>query len=310
MTPDAPQLRNQDLRILLWFFGGPSLMLLVNIFLFPYPQPSYRWVTAVPLFGGLLLLGAGALYRQMPRASHLKMVGWVLFAIFWSTYPSLLYFSEGGDIVNAVICVVGVYVLVYLAYHEWLSAKRMESPSSLNWIAGATCLAGSLYFALEMLLPALRDGLIIVVADQTVWLMHLLGINAVQSGTTITYQSFPIHIIFACTAVQSLLLFVGMLGAMPRIEPRRRAVALLATVLPIYVLNLFRNAGVVLLSGGGYVSFEMAHNIIAKAGSLLALVGLLFLTFWIVPELYDEIMNVLSLPKRNGPLEQFFGGKR
>jgi archaeosortase A len=309
MTPDAPKL-NDDLRVLAWFLGGPTVMLLVNFFLFPYPQPSYRWVTAIPLFAGLFLLGAGALDGRMPRASHLKMAGWVLFALFWSTYPNLLYFSEEGDIVNVAICVIGVYVLVYLAYHEWLSAERMESPSSLKWMAGATCLAGTIYFAMEMLLPSLSDGLIQVTATQTVWVLHLLGINAVQVGSTITYQNFPVHIIFACTAVQSLLLFVGMLGAMPGIKPGKRALGLVVTVIPIYVLNLFRNAGVILLSGGGYVSFDMAHNIIAKTGSLLALIGLLFLTFWIVPELYDEIMSVLALPKRKGPLEQLLGGKR
>lgn len=285
-------------------------MLLVNLVLFPYPQPSYRWVAAIPLFTGLFLLGAGALDKRMPRASHLKMVGWILFALFWSTYPNLLYFSEDGDIVNAAICFIGVYVLIYLAYHEWLSAQRLESPSALNWLAGATFLAGTLYFSMEMLLPVLRDGLINLVTVQTAWLLHLLGINAVQIGTTITYQDYPIHIIFACTAVQSLLLFAGMLGAMPKIEPRRRALALIATILPVYLLNLVRNAGVVVMTGSGFVSFELAHNVIAKAGSLLALVGLLFLTFWIVPELYDEIMSVLALPKRKGPLEELLGGKR
>jgi len=300
----------KDLRILLWFFGGPTAMLLVNFFLFPYPQPPYQWATAIPLFAGLILLGIGTLDRQLQRGSRMKMIGWVLFALFWSTYPNLLYFSEGGDIFNAAVCVIGVYVLIYLAYHEWLSVKRAEHPSSLNWIAGATFLAGIIYFSLELLLPTLRDGLIILVAGQTVWMLHLLGFNVTQSGAVITYNDFPIRIIFACTAVQSLLLFVGMLGALPKITPRRKALALLATVVPVYLLNLVRNTGVVILTGGGFVSFEMAHNVIGKVGSLLALIVILFLTFRIVPELYDDIMGVFSLPKRKGLLEQILGGNR
>jgi archaeosortase A (PGF-CTERM-specific) len=284
-------------------------MLVVNFFLFPYPQPWYHQVSAVPLFGGLLLLGAGWLDKHR-RGSLLKEVGWVLFALFWSTYPNLLYSSEGGDIVNTAVCVVGVYVLIYLAYHEWLSGKRDEHPSALNWIAGATFLAGIIYFSLEILLPSVRDWLIIVVAGQSVWLLHVLGIQAVQSGPTIIYHGFPIRIIFACTAIQSLLLFVGMLGAMPRVPAGRRTLAIVVTVVPVYLLNLVRNAGVVLLTGGNIVSFEMAHNVIGKVGSLLALIALLFLTFEIVPELYDEIMGVISLPKRDGPIERILGGKR
>jgi archaeosortase A (PGF-CTERM-specific) len=303
------QSQGNDFRILAWFLGGPTVMLVVNFFLFPYPSPSYQWITAIPLFAGLLLLGAGVLDRMKKPGSQLKMAGWVLFALFWSTYPNLLYFSEGGDVFNTVLCVVGVYVLVYLAYHEWLSKERGDHPSSLDWIAGATFLAGIIYFSLEILLPSLRDGLILVVADQTVWLLRVFGFTVVQQGATILYNGFPIRIIFACTAVQSLLLFVGMIGAMPRVPWRRKALGLLATVVPVYLLNLVRNAGVVWLTGGHVVSFDMAHNVIGKVGSLAALVALLFLTFRIVPELYDAIMGVVSLPKRKGPLERIFGVK-
>jgi exosortase/archaeosortase len=51
----------------------------------------------------------------------------------------------------------------------------------------------------------------------------------------------------------------------------------------------------------------MAHNVIAKTGSLLALIVLLFITFKIVPELYDEIIGIIDLAKRKGPVELFFG---
>jgi len=34
------------------------------------------------------------------------------------------------------------------------------------------------------------------------------------------------------------------------------------------------------------------------------LILLLFITFKLVPELYTEIMGILALPKRKGPVEQ------
>jgi exosortase/archaeosortase len=49
----------------------------------------------------------------------------------------------------------------------------------------------------------------------------------------------------------------------------------------------------------------MAHNVIGKTGSLLALIVLLFITFKILPEMYDEIIGILDLPKRKGPVELF-----
>ncbi|MFH1101454.1 MAG: hypothetical protein V1726_05430 [Methanobacteriota archaeon] len=70
------------------------------------------------------------------------------------------------------------------------------------------------------------------------------------------------------------------------------------------MLNLIRNAGVIFLVGGNITTFNVAHNIIAKIGSLIALIALLFLVLKINPELYDEITGIIDLPKRDGPLER------
>jgi archaeosortase A (PGF-CTERM-specific) len=222
--------------------------------------------------------------------------------------PSALYFSEGGDVFNAAVCIIGVYVLIYIAYHEWLSLKRDNYVSCLNWIAGGTFLAGIIYFTIENgIIPGLKDWLIENVAAQTTDLLHLFGINAIRNQDLIMYNNMPVTIIFACTAIQSMVLFVGMIGALSQVNVKRRALGLLVTVVPIYFLNLIRNAGVVYMVGSGMVSFEIAHNVIGKTGSLLALIVLLFITFKIVPELYDEIVGIIDLSKRKGPVELLFG---
>jgi exosortase/archaeosortase len=48
----------------------------------------------------------------------------------------------------------------------------------------------------------------------------------------------------------------------------------------------------------------MAHNVISKAGSLAALVILLLIVIKIIPEVLDEIMCLVDLHKRNGPIEK------
>ena len=296
-------------RVVLSFFLIPAMMLIFGYVLFPYP-PSLlaRQLSFIPLFLGLILLGIGFFFKGKNTAITLKIVGWGMVAFFWATMPSFLYFSEGGDVFNAAVCIIGVYVLIYMAYHEWLSLKRNDHVSCLNWIAGGTFLAGIIYFTIENgILPGLKDWLIEFVAAQSTDLLHLFGINASRNQALIIYNNTPVTIIFACTAVQSMVLFVGMIGALSRVNMKRKALGLLVTVVPIYFLNLVRNAGVMFMVGSGMVSFELAHNVIGKAGSLLALIVLLFVTFKIVPELYDELVGIIDLPKRRGPVEFLLG---
>jgi len=296
-------------RVVLSFFLIPTIMLIFGYVLFLYPPSSLaKQLSFIPLFLGLILLGIGFFFKGKNTASTLKIVGWGMVAFFWATMPSFLYFSEDGDVFNAAVCIIGVYVLIYMAYHEWLSLKRNNHISCLNWIAGGTFLAGIIYFTIENgIVPGLKDWLIELVAAQSTDFLHLFGVNASRNQTLIIYNNIPVTIIFACTAIQSMVLFVGMIGALSRVNMKRKALGLLVTVFPIYFLNLVRNAGVVFMVGSGMVSFEIAHNVIGKVGSLLALIVLLFVTFKIVPELYDEIVGIIDLPKRKGPVELFIG---
>jgi archaeosortase A (PGF-CTERM-specific) len=304
-----------DRWVVLSFFLIPTVMLIVGYFLFPYPPSLFaRQLSFVPLFLGLVFLGVGFFYRKKNITGWVKILGWGLFSSFWATMPSFLYFSEGGDVFNAAVCIIGVYVLLYIAYHEWLSIIRNEHVSCLNWIAGGTFLAGIIYFTIENgIVPGLKEWLIENVAAQTTDVLHLFGVNVSRIHELIIYNNIPITIIFACTAIQSMVLFVGMIGALPRVRLKRKILGLLVTVVPIYFLNLIRNASVVYMVGSDMTSFEMAHNVIGKTGSLLALIVLLFVTFKIVPELYDEIIGIIDLPKRKGPVELFirrFLGKK
>jgi len=85
---------------------------------------------------------------------------------------------------------------------------------------------------------------------------------------------------------------------------KKKIISLAAIVPMVYVLNLFRNAMVIYLGGEGITSFEFAHNVIGKSGSLLALIILVYLLFKYIPEIYERLMCVFDLPKRKGPLEK------
>ena len=283
----------------------PTIMLIAGYFIYPYPPSDVALnLIKIPIFLGLILLGMGVLLQKKETGKKIKILGWMIFIFYWAAQPTVLYVGGNGDIVNAFICIAGVYVLSYIAYQEWLSIKRKENLNSLNWIAGASCIAGIIYFGIELTL--LEMWLREVVAAQSAGLLDLFTGPVYLDGVHIGYKKAHIILIFACTAVQSMVIFVGILVPLPKVELKRKIYGLLITILPVYFLNLVRNALVTYLVGNEITDFNMAHNILAKAGSLLALIVLLYILIRMVPEILDELINLTELPKRNGPLEKNF----
>ena len=164
-----------DNMIALIFFLIPSIMLILGFFVYPisFPPSEISLILAkIPMFIGLILLAFGFICKQKNLGHIIRMSGWVVFAFFWSTMPYFLYASEGNDIFNAVVCFIGVYVLVYLAYHEWLSLKLNEEISCLKWIAGASGFAGIIYWGIEF--TFLGPALLRIVAEHSAATLNLI----------------------------------------------------------------------------------------------------------------------------------------
>ncbi len=288
------------------FFILPTLFIIIGLLFFPFPlSDEIELPLLLLLFGSLLILGIGFLIKKEQIAGKLKIIGWFLFAFYWSTRINSLYFAEGEDIVNAFLCIAGIYVLFYIAYHEWLSLKKGEKLDCLNWAAGAAAIAGLIYFGVEK--TPLAQWLIDVVAVQSGLLLNVFIGNVEVHQSSIYYEGrFIVNIIFACTAVQSMVLFVGLILPLKNVIIKRKFYGLIMTVVPIYFLNLIRNASVAYLVKDNPDFFFMAHNVIGKGGSLIALVILLLIVIKVLPELFDEIIHLIDLYKRDGPVERFF----
>lgn len=316
----------------------------------------YDLVSANILIASLLLLGFGFLWRGRIRHGA-RALGFVVFGFYWATQAMKLYEAENGDFVNAAFAMFAVYFFNYFAYHELVSFQRNENPRALHWLTGTAFLTTGVYFATHKVQP-IAEWLILVVADQTQWLLRAFGQPTVRmygnpDGSMIYYPVdpgapelggfFPIQIILACTAVQSIMIFVGGILALqpPRMGEglsgklnqfahlsatygSRRVWSLLLTIPLIYVLNLFRNVIIIWMSGQEQPVtllwmktheevFWFSHNVIGKGGSLVALIIIAFIVFQILPELYDSIIGLLDLKERRGPLETWFAehfGKR
>jgi len=314
-----PTVHKKDLYASIAFFAMPTLALIAGHFFFEALLDDYslfNTLAAIPLFAGLLVIGIG-FFLKNERRHLLISIGWIIFAIYWATQPEFLYYKGEDDIVNAIFCVVGVYFLWYIAYHEFLCYVRKEEVQSLNFLAGATFISGFFYFLIEKI-PFLAASLIKIVAEQTAWLMQTMGhtvtTGAAHIGETVYVPVFfngnhSVELILACTGLQSMMIFIGVILALKNADYRRKLKAFMVTVPVIYVLNIIRNAGVIYGVEVLNYSFYTMHNVIGKIGSLLALIVLAYFAFEILPELYDTIVSLFSLPKRRGPIEKLFGIK-
>jgi archaeosortase A (PGF-CTERM-specific) len=294
-----------DRQIALFFILLPIIYTIIGVFLFPYPlDPLIIQLLPIPLFSGLLLLLFGA-FTNFKKSWLARAAGWIVFSMYWATQPNTLYFGEDQDLVNAVLCIVGIFVLFYLAYHEWLAHKYNHSSRSLQWIAAASAIAGLIYFVID--LTPLAMWLIQIVAQQSGALLSLFVSGVTVEGQYLIYNNQVIRIIFACTAVQSMVIFIGMLLPLKTIDVKRKTLGVIFTIGTVYILNLVRNASIVFMVGAyGTDFFSIAHNYIGKGGSLIALVAILFILGKYMPEIFDEIFSLIDLPKRNGPIETWF----
>ncbi len=265
---------------------------------------------------GLLL--AAALVRKEDARRTLAAAGWGVFSLFWvSMALFFLGYLPGPearfDRVNAVLSSL---MVLFSLFVSWKTARR--GSVALWKLTRAAAFVGIVYFPFTELAP-LREALIGFTGHLTTETLKLLGVPAVHSAPyvwvrttnpTILPDGVPVvEIILACTAIESIALFGGVILAVGE-DKRRMALAALATLPSIYLLNLVRLLFVTSAYsynwfGSAEQSFETAELGMAKIGSTLALIALAYITFRLLPEVARFVQEVIQelLPRwrRAGP---------
>jgi len=279
---------------------------------------------------GYFLSGRDHIYlgKRLPSniGHNLNIVGWLCLGFFW--WLQVEHYIIIKDPINALFCAAAVPFFGYLAYHEYQSILWNAKYEPLRWLAAMTVIAGGIYFFVERV-PLLSGWLIHLIAEQSIWILNVLDLETTLGaldygegsrwyrpasehqevrvsveGESWQHLDAPtVNIVLACTALQSMIIFVG--GVICTKAPyNRRFYAFLATVPPIYILNLIRNAGVIWLTYEhvwGDDTFFWAHAVIGKVGSLIALIFLAIAVFHFLPEMQDSILGVIDLPLREAP---------
>lgn len=140
----------------------------------------------------------------------------------------------------------------------------------------------------------------------------ILGLFQYSTDTVLwnTFQHgfFRVEIILACTGIQAIAIMLGVAAAVPT-TTKQKILAFLLIAPVIYILNLFRNAGVIItytsqmfswlpdISGSseyGYSSFFWAHNIFAEGIALIFLIALAYSLFRLIPALGDFAADLIG----------------
>ncbi|HWG91182.1 MAG TPA: archaeosortase A [Candidatus Thermoplasmatota archaeon] len=344
MSSPAPAARYMPARLLLISFG----VLAVGFTVYAGQNPAATALLAKDLktiltgiiFVSLAFLGAGYFVKKHPHTQVLRITGWVLFSLYWP-FQGPSFFAE-GDPFNGYACLLAPLFILYIAYHELRSLEWREDPAALRWVTGTTFVAAATYFLIYEV-PIVQEYLIYFTAEQSVLMLQLvfgLPSHVLKDGAESHIlldggpagPEYAVTVILACTAIQSIMIFVGAIACL-NADQRRKYRAYLYAVPVIYFLNLFRNAGIVYgykvlewnpFSWGGpnpggwrgwfwidmshpftgqfpglaQGSFEWMHSWVGKYGSLLALIVIALAVFSVLPELHSHILDLFDLPKR------------
>lgn len=242
-----------------------------------------------------------------PHRRYAAIAGWIFIVLtLFASLPE--YFREN----NFMYPLVAAMSVPFLAITVKYLLKSDERAMHLSRAAAVAFLIYAPFgFTQVPLFAWLGDQLISLVVSQVLWILDLLNftvsltcMNPVTERAldpsacagllrdTITRNGYSVQIILGCTGIQSIAILLGVAAAVPT-TLRQKLYAFLIVAPTIYILNLLRNAFVIMsytdqwfpywpeVAGNGemgYESFFWAHNVIAE---LLALVILVMIAYWL-----------------------------
>ena len=265
-----------------------------------------------------LMIASSIVPRTLKVRKLIGGIGWGVFSIHWSYQPFHYieiqdYANVGLTFVFALFCILMAYIMLQeyrkgplvlrnnreVIHAAVITKAEGNSVDITSMLTSASALGALVYFPFANF-SSLNTWIIGNVTSQVIWVLQYLEVPAyMKDWNLITLNGYTVEIILACTAIESIALFMGLIGSV-RAPLNRLIPAFIVSVPVIYVLNLIRDIFVVVAYGEqwfGADSFIIAHNYIAKAGSGIALFLISYAVLKILPELLimiDGLWVILS----------------
>ena len=280
---------------------------------------------------GLVLLALSWHFRNSNNPL-LAQIGWILVSLYFFA-GSWKYFTH-QDYILTTMCMLALPLGIGMSIWEG-RVEVGKTKDALIWSRGAMAYAGGPYLLIAHV-PWLSVLAIWFVASQVALFYRMSGTGDIHLGETFvqtesgpiewgewggnrwfsteTFGEFPyqteliagdgtaigINFVLACTALQSMVIFIGAISVL-ELDWRRRIRALIFTVPVIHILNIFRNVGLIWMhqtytswSYFGMSVFEFGHNYASRLVSLFAMFFMALIMFEILPELHRHIVRLLK----------------
>ena len=285
---------------------------------------------------GVSLLALGFHKKNSRFISELSAVGWILVGLFFYLYSE--HYVEIKDPVLVLMTAAALPSGILVAF--WEVSVKDNRPESLVWLKGCVVWSMIPYYVVYSV-PLLNMAFVYSTALSTEIILEFVGLGSYQSapmridlhgGGDIPISEWegnrwilseplgeagffvpmekadgtPVSIIFilACSALQSMIVFVGAIVALSSVSWKRRMRGLIISIPTIFVLNVFRNVGIVwltdtyvnwtLFAGSDIDMFNFTHSYAAKFISLFAMFLMAIVLFDLLPELHRNIMKIVN----------------
>ena len=290
---------------------------------------------------GLACLGS-AFHSNRSAVRQLAPLGWVFIGLYF--YLGSAHYVEINDPVLIFMSLAALPVCI--AYGGWEAILNREGRTveAVDWLRGAVFWSAMPYLAIQHI-PVLNAGLVWFTAWITSMFLQWTGAADIHLGSmmvdignssvlwsewegsrllltdTLGDRGFfvpmtdsngdevGIGIVLGCSALQSMIVFVGAIVAVRNSPWNRRVRALLISIPVVFVLNVFRNAGIIWLVvnyGSSWEAFglgiyDFSHAYAAKFLSLGAMFLMAIVLFDLLPKLHENVIAVMN------PLFRLFG---
>lgn len=232
----------------------------------------------------------------------ISSVGWFLFSLHWLS--EIEEYVHTSDYTNIILVLAVALLCLMLSVLTLLHVKKANDSKSVDVyrnLLKMVLIVSVIYFPFNAIDPV-KNRLIQIVAFHTHFLLQSFGYPAVlESWNMITYNYGSVYIVLACTAIESIALFTGIITATQAGARKKIFFAVLVSSV-IYILNLLRNSFVIVAFGDlwfGENSFIIAHHYIAKAGSIIALILIAYFLFMYFPEILEFFGQVYNTIKED-----------
>ena len=280
---------------------------------------------------GLFLLGIGFHKSSQDYSRFFAASGWPLIGLFFYLYSG--HYVEISDPVLIFMTASALPAGFAASIWEWKNDG--SSMDTIIWLRGFVVWSMIPYY-LVFGIPYLNMAFVQLTAVSASVLLDFVGLGGYEIGPMMIeryekeaipvsewegnriFLSEPlgeggffapmansegegvVSFILACSALQSMAVFIGAIVALSSVSWKRRARALMIAIPTIHVLNVFRNAGIVWLTDtypnwrlAGIGMFDFAHSYAAKVASLFAMFLMAIALFDLLPELHKHIMKTM-----------------